>query len=92
MARVFSINQFAGGMNDWLHPALLSENTASLLVNADVSSGKIVPVNGRVELGHNSPAYYGHYGTRNRSIVKWYERTYWSENATTTPPYYGGNE
>ena len=87
-----TINDFSGGMNDWLHPGLLPNNTAAELVNAEISSGKIVPVRRPAKLKISDPEEYGHYGNRDRSVVKWYDRYYWSNNTAFTPPYYGGNE
>lgn len=88
---VFKTNEFTGGMNDWLHAGLLKENTASLLVDAKTENGKINAVNLPGDLQVNDPEKYGHYGTRNRSVVKWYGRYYWSENERNAPPYFGGN-
>ena len=79
-------------MNDWLHPSLLETNTAASLVNADESSGKIVPIKRPIRMTISDPVQYGHYGTRDRSLVKWYNRFYWSNNTALTSPYYGGNE
>ena len=92
MASVFSVKSFSGGMNDWLHPSLLKESVAASLVNADESSGKIVPIKKPVRMTVGDPVQYGHYGTRDRSVVKWYTRFYWSNNTALSAPYYGGNE
>ena len=78
-------------MNDWIHPSLLDSGTAVKLVNAEISSGKLVPEKGYVRQNITSPEELGHYGTRDRSIVKWNDRTYWSNNTATLAPFYGGN-
>ena len=92
----FQINDFSGGMNDWVDPGLLGNGALAKLVNGEVSSGKIVPVRGPSNLNdgvaeHNTPVYYGHYGTRDRSVVKFYNRHYWSNNTATQAPWYGGD-
>lgn len=87
----FFTGQFTGGMNEVLAPSLLDEKTASLLVNADISSGKIVSIRNPKEIPASSPEELHHYGKSNRSTVKFYERTYWSINDTLSPPYYGGD-
>ena len=88
---VFSTNKFTGGMNDWIHPTLLDSNVAAKLVNASVSNGKIVPIQLPVFLNSGTPEVYGHYGNRNRSVVKYNGRYYWSNNNAATAPYYGGD-
>ena len=92
MSKAIGVRNFNGGMNDWLNPGLLGEATASLLVNGDESSGKIEPIRGPLKLSVKDPETSGHYGTRDRSVVKWYDRYYWSENEASEEPFYGGNE
>lgn len=86
----FSTNSFAGGMNDWIHPSLLDANIATKLLNGEVSNGKLVPVHRSTWLG-GTPESYGHYGTKDRSVVKYNGRYYWSNNNASSAPYYGGN-
>lgn len=88
----FFTAQFTGGMNEILSPVLLDEKTAVSLVNADVSSGKISSIKMPLKIPAVSPEALNHYGKRNRSVVKLYERTYWSINDTLTAPFYGGDE
>lgn len=88
---IFSTNNFSGGMNDFVHPSLLDEKTASLLVDATVENGKIVPVRRPRVTQFTTPTQFGHYGTADNSVVKWYGRYYWSNNAALTAPFYGGN-
>lgn len=90
MASFFTMD-FSGGMNEVIDPALLEKNTAALLVNADILDGKISSI--------KLPAWYAdkpedlrHYGRLDRSVVKLYERTYWSNNEAETAPFYGGAE
>lgn len=87
----FSVNNFSGGMNEIIHPALLENKTATLLMDAVLDDGKIVAIKMPEALTDTDPTHYGHYGTRNRSVVKWYNRTYWSNNDATTGGYYGGD-
>lgn len=91
MATYFTA-QFTGGMNELLDPALLDEKTASLLVNADIESGKLVSVRMPKPVPVNTPEELDHYGKVNRSVVKLYDRTYWSINDTLTAPFYGGDK
>lgn len=88
---VFSVNQFTGGMNDWLHPGLLDEKTAQYLLDAGIETGKLAAVKTPSLLAITDPVRFGHYGTRDRSIVKWYNRFYWSQNNKNVSPFYGGN-
>jgi hypothetical protein len=88
----FFANTFTGGMNEVISPALLDEKTASFLANADIASGKVSSIKMPLSLSQSSPEEFGHYGSRTRSVVKWYERTYWSNNDATMSPYYGGKE
>jgi hypothetical protein len=90
MATYFT-SYFSGGMNEVTDPALLDEKTASLLVNADISSGKLVSIKMPKKLPVNTPEDLQHYGKINRSTVKIYDRTYWSINDTLSAPYYGGD-
>lgn len=92
MSSTFTAIQFNGGMNNWLHPALLNSNYAAKLINAEVDNGKLNPVRQIYRQTVGNPLDYGHYGTRDRSCVKWYDRYYWSNNTALTPPFYGGNE
>lgn len=74
---------FTGGYQDIPHPSLLDEKTGTWLINASTETGKLVPV----KYDHNteqSPEQLGHYGTHDRSVVKWYNRYYWSDNVTAT--------
>jgi hypothetical protein len=91
MATYFTA-QFTGGMNEVLSPALLNEKTASLLVNANIESGKLSSIKMPKKLPVNSPEDLQHYGRINRSTVKIYDRTYWSNNDTLNAPFYGGDE
>lgn len=87
----FVCNSFTGGMNDWIHPILLESNIASKLFNADISTGKLVPVKRPLKLAGTTPEYYGNYGSHNRSAIKYNGRHYWSNNRAATAPYYGGD-
>lgn len=87
----FVCNSFTGGMNDWIHPMLLESNIAAKLVNADISTGKLVPVKRPLKLAGTTPDYYGNYGSHNRSAIKYNGRHYWSNNRAATAPYYGGD-
>lgn len=91
MATYFTA-QFSGGMNEVIDPALLNEKTASLLINANIESGKLVSVKMPKSLPVNIPEDLDHYGKINRSVVKLYERTYWSINDTLSAPFYGGDK
>jgi hypothetical protein len=86
----FFTNNFAGGMNEVLSPALLESNTAALLLNANIDSGKLSSIKLPVMVS-DSPATLNHYGSSNRSLVKFYERFYWSNNDAAEAPFYGGN-
>jgi hypothetical protein len=90
MATFFS-NSIAGGMNEVIDPGLLDEKSAALLVNADISTGKIRSIKMPRRLGASNPEDLHHYGKINRSVVKWYGRNYWSINDTFTAPFYGGD-
>jgi len=78
-------------MNDWIHPMLLESNLAAKLVNADVSNGKLVPIKQPRKLEGTTPEYYGNYGNKDRSAIKYNGRNYWSDNKAATSPYYGGD-
>lgn len=80
------------GMNNFIDKSLIDKNTASKLVNADIKSGKLVPVKAPNNLGKHTIEEFGHYGAFNRSVVQWYGRNYWSYNDAVKEPYYGGNE
>ena len=86
----FFTNNFAGGMNEIVSPALLESNVATLLVNADINSGKISSIKMPVKIA-DTPDDLKYYGRINRSLVKFYERFYWSINDATEAPFYGGN-
>ena len=90
MATYFSA-QFTGGMNEVIHPSLLDEKTASLLRNATVENGKIVSIKMPQLTPANTPEDIRHYGRINRSVVKWYQRNYWSINDAYSAPFYGGD-
>ncbi|MBO7328458.1 MAG: hypothetical protein J6W00_06780, partial [Lentisphaeria bacterium] len=90
MATYFSA-QFTGGMNEVIHPSLLDEKTASLLRNATVENGKIVSIKMPQLTPANTPEDMRHYGRINRSVVKWYQRNYWSINDAYSAPFYGGD-
>lgn len=92
MMRTFFTAQFTGGMNEIINPALLDEKTATMLCNADISTGKIQSIKMPELLGRKNPEDFGHYGSAYRSAVKWYERNYWSNNNAQTAPFYGGDE
>lgn len=85
----FVCNQFSGGMNEVLSPWLLDNKTAVMLENADVDTGKLKGIPGPGVLSVTSAESFGHYGTRNRSVVCWYDRYYWSNNDGTG---YGGSD
>lgn len=80
---IYGVDRFLG-MNEVLSPDLLDEKTgiSSLLENADVTTGKLCGARGDEELPSGDMTFYGHYGNRNRSVVSWYGRTYWSDNYT----------
>lgn len=86
----FTANSFSG-MNNWIHPGLLNSNTAVNLVDAEVTDGKLLPL--KLPLPIESTAeQLGFYGGIDKSIVKWYDRTYWSNNKSFEAPFYGGLE
>lgn len=89
---VFSAYRFDGGMNDVINPQLLEPNSGTLFYNCELEDGKIRGIKDIVYNGSRSPEQLGHYGNRNRSLVKWFERTYWSDNVTNSAPFFGGNE
>lgn len=91
MAQYFTA-QFTGGMNEVISPALLDEKTASLLLNSEIERGKISSIKMPKKRPVNTPEDLRHFGKTNRSVVKLYERTYWSINDTLTAPYYGGDK
>lgn len=79
------------GMNNFIDKSLLDKNTASKLVNADIKTGKLVPIREPLNLGVHAITDFGHYGAWDRSVVQWYGRYYWSDNDAVAEPYYGGN-
>ena len=85
----WSTNNFAGGMNDYLHPSLLDTNVAALLKNARIDTGKIVAFPQSQFLRAWDKDDYNNSTYDNRSVVKWYGRHYWSYNGKATAPYYG---
>lgn len=87
----FFTNQFTGGMNEVVSPALLDEKSAALLYNTDLTTGKISSIKMPLKIEASSPEQLRHYGSVGRSVVKWYERRYWSENNSISSPYYGGD-
>jgi hypothetical protein len=87
----FFASQFNGGMNEVIAPTLLNETTAVLLANAEIETGKIKSIKMPQLVSQTNPESFNHFGNLNRSVIKWYERYYWSNNNGTTP-YYGGNE
>lgn len=87
----FIANSFSGGMNNWVHPGLLEKNVAVQLVDADVTNGKLLPQKLPLQSFTTVDAL-SYYGGIDRSVVKWYDRSYWSLNNAWEPPYYGGDE
>lgn len=85
---VYHVYNAARGMNEIIDPMLLENNQAQRLIDADVASGKIRSIKKPQKLPFDSPQQLLHFGSRNRSVVKWHERYYWSDNAAFT---YGGN-
>lgn len=85
---LYHVYNWRGGMNEILHPQLLAENQSQLLIDADVTSGKIRAIKHPQNLNISSPMELLHFGTRDRSVVKWSERYYWSDNVLLR---YGGN-
>ena len=88
----FFTAQFSKGMNDVIDPALIGDSAASFLLNADIESGKIKSMKSPVLLPQTSPEQFEHYGNNKRSVAKWYERYYWSDNTSNKAPYYGGDK
>lgn len=87
---VWKTQIFNGGINNWTDPSLLESNQCVNLQNADVSTGKIISLKRPLKMPSDDPEYYGHYGTANRSLIKWYDRYYWSNNTAIESPFYGG--
>lgn len=87
---IWKADIFSGGMNDWIDPGVLESNQSAELVNADISTGKIVSLRQPVRIDETDPAKLGHYGTRDRNVVKWYDRYYWSNNTAVASNFYGG--
>lgn len=88
----FAVREFTGGMNNHISARLLSENTAQLISNGEVSTGALKSIQDVEYSGSTDPEGLGHYGASNRSVVQWYGRSYWSINDAEGSPYYGGNE
>jgi hypothetical protein len=82
---------FTAGMNEIIYPGLLDEKSAAYLSNVKLRDGKISALRAPLALPQTSPEQFGHYGTKNRSAVKFYGRAYWSINDAKEAPYYGGN-
>lgn len=87
----FTTNQFNGGMNDWISPSLLGKNMSQYLADAHVDNGKIGAEKEPKLLTLTDPTKFGHYGSKDRSTVKFYGRYYWSENNRNSSPYYSGD-
>lgn len=87
---VFATNSFSG-MNNWYHPGLLDEKTAVRLVDSDITDGKLSPQKLPLPIS-STVEQLGFFGGAGRSVVKWYDRTYWSNNQAFEAPYYGGVE
>jgi hypothetical protein len=85
---IYHVSNFADGMNEVIAPQLLAETQAQLLLDANVISGKIRAVPQGELTEFDSPLDLLHYGNSSRSVVKWYDRYYWSDNEKLT---YGGN-
>ena len=79
---LFSVNSFSG-MNNWLHPGLLNENTAVQLTDAEVTDGKLFPQKLPLAIKSNAEQL-GFFGGADKSVVKWYDRTYWSFNMNSS--------
>ena len=87
---LLSENTFTG-MNNWNHPGLIDSKTAVQLTDADITDGKLSPQ--RLPLPILSTVeQLGFFGGPDRSVVKWYDRTYWSNNQAFKAPFYGGAE
>ena len=88
-----AIYDFSKGMNNHVIPSRLPEGVARLIKNARISNMAITPIAKAQSIGVVNPEDKKHYGWVNRSVVKWYERYYWSINdANGSSPYYGGDE
>ena len=82
---IWQTTNFAGGMNDFLSPHLLQENTLALVQNATVDNGKISPVSRSIEFDGGKdhiPDDLGEYNCLERSSVTWNDCPIWSDNAT----------
>lgn len=84
-------NDFSAGMNEVADPALLDNKIASKLVNAKIETGKAVSLKLPRKLANYTAESLGHYGRKNRSLVKFYERNYWSIDDAADAPFYGGD-
>jgi hypothetical protein len=91
MATFFAA-QFSAGMNEIIHPALLDEKSAVLLGNAEIANGKIKSIKMPSLQEQKFPEEFNHFGSSSRSLIKWYERNYWSINNAELPPFYGGDK
>lgn len=87
---IWKTDLFNGGMNDWIDPSLLESGVAVELVNADISTGRIKALKRPVRIDETDPVNLGHYGSRVRNVVKWYDRYYWSDNTAVDSGFYGG--
>ena len=88
----FHTISFTGGMNDFVHPALLDDKTAQVMRNALVETGKLVSVRDDAYQPNVTATGLGHYGTNERSAVKWYGRYYWSYNNGLYAGTYGSTD
>lgn len=75
------LNNFGGGVNNWVEPYGIEPTQAVTLHNADVATGAIRPTRGAGALAQAAPLDLT-YLTAARSVVRYGDVRYWSDNDT----------
>jgi len=86
---VLRVDNFAKGMNNYIGKSVLPVDIASNIVNAECSTGNLVPIKGTAYTGFDDPIKLDWHGTKDRSVAKWFNEYYWSDNVKLE---YGGTK
>jgi hypothetical protein len=78
MARV-KLQNFSGGANNWRAAHLLPEGVLADMLDAEVTSGEVTPLAGLLAV--DRPARVANV-TASRSLARWGNQEYWSDNDT----------
>lgn len=89
--KTLRLDNFSNEMNNFVSAKHLDQKTAQVLLDGNGVHGSLRPESAPAELGVYELSALDHYGWIDRTVIKWYDKNYWSLDNAEVAPFYGGD-